>query len=403
MTNIPTNIQVKCGSDGIWFARPYLGINAVTGAPLRPYKSFPEATNEHEAIIAANEWFKTIIPAGAYGVAMKLTDVLDRYIVALELLGHAPNTLKTYRSLASCHIAPSIGSLSPDEIRPHTISLLYAQMMTPPPPKKPVCRNTVRKMHGFLTGAFKWMRKEGFIDQDPMLYVTAPVKDKHEAVAIMGDDLERLTAALEEYLSDDSLAPKNIINRNCAFAAWTSFMSGLREGEVCALIRKDANSASGFLHICANASEDNHGHVTRRLKTKGKVSRNVSMPDTYFTALDAHYKWQQGYIATTSTSGLTVCTGMDGAILAPSKLSRWFSGLRYELGLAREIKYHSLRHTHASILLYKGFDLKTIAERLGHARETLTLETYSHVMPGRDQAAAEVFNSFTGDLRGGGP
>lgn len=58
--------------------------------------------------------------------------------------------------------------------------------------------------------------------------------------------------------------------------------------------------------------------------------------------------------------------------------------------LPKEASFHSLRHTHASILLANGMDLKTIAERLGHANESLTLKIYSHLMPGRDQAAAQT-------------
>lgn len=404
MALLPGNIKVQRDSCGIWYCRPYLGINAVTGAPLRPYKSFPDAANREEAESAAAAWLATMDSAGAYGVAMRLDEVLRRYLASLEILGRAPATLRTYESCVRKHISPYIGNLAPEDVKPHTISLLYAQMMTSSPSRKPVGRNTVRKVHGFLTGAFKWMMKEGFVDRNPMLYVMPPAKDRHEAVAITGDSLELLIAALDAFMENDSTDPINVISRNCAFAAYTSLWSGIREGEMCALARCDAKRSTGFLHIHANASEDGHGHVERRLKTKGKISRNVAMPQSYFDRLDEHYAWQDSYLdQSIPRDGLTVCATASGSMIAPSTLSRWFAHLRQSLKLPRDIKYHSLRHTHASILLAEGVDLKTIAERLGHAKETLTLETYSHVMPGRDQYAAEVFAAFAGDLRGGGP
>ncbi len=49
---------------------------------------------------------------------------------------------------------------------------------------------------------------------------------------------------------------------------------------------------------------------------------------------------------------------------------------------------YDLRHLHASLLLARGIDLKTVSERLGHSRTGFTLEAYTHVVPGTQQAAA---------------
>ena len=53
---------------------------------------------------------------------------------------------------------------------------------------------------------------------------------------------------------------------------------------------------------------------------------------------------------------------------------------------------HDLRHTHATLMLKAGVHPKVVSERLGHANIGITLDIYSHVMPGMQEAAAEKFD-----------
>jgi integrase len=65
---------------------------------------------------------------------------------------------------------------------------------------------------------------------------------------------------------------------------------------------------------------------------------------------------------------------------------------------AQGIRFHDLRHTHASELLRRGTPLKTVSQRLGHANATVTLNIYAHVMDGDDKQAANVVqNCFASD------
>ena len=53
-----------------------------------------------------------------------------------------------------------------------------------------------------------------------------------------------------------------------------------------------------------------------------------------------------------------------------------------------DVRLHDLRHTHASLLLQNGIDVLTVAHRLGHAKPSTTQDIYGHVLPGKDQEAA---------------
>ena len=58
-----------------------------------------------------------------------------------------------------------------------------------------------------------------------------------------------------------------------------------------------------------------------------------------------------------------------------------------------EFRFHDLRHTHASLLLAQGAHVKVVQERLGHASVTMTMDTYSHLLPGVQEAAVDIFDA----------
>ena len=63
------------------------------------------------------------------------------------------------------------------------------------------------------------------------------------------------------------------------------------------------------------------------------------------------------------------------------------------------VRFHDLRHTHATLMLKQGVNPKIVSERLGHASVTITLDTYSHVLPGlQEEAALRFEESLNGDL-----
>lgn len=58
------------------------------------------------------------------------------------------------------------------------------------------------------------------------------------------------------------------------------------------------------------------------------------------------------------------------------------------------MRFHDLRHTHASLMLARGIHPKVVSERLGHSSVGLTLDTYSHVVPNLQEEAARAFDAW---------
>jgi len=83
----------------------------------------------------------------------------------------------------------------------------------------------------------------------------------------------------------------------------------------------------------------------------------------------------------------------DGRPLDPSTVTHTFSKVLKEAGLPH-LRFHDLRHSHASFLLGAGVNVKVVSERLGHASVAFTLDTYAHVMPGMQESAAEELDRF---------
>ena len=82
----------------------------------------------------------------------------------------------------------------------------------------------------------------------------------------------------------------------------------------------------------------------------------------------------------------------DGSPRDPSTLTLAFRRLTRRIGL-QGVRPHDLRHTMASLYLEQGVNPKTVAERLGHASVTITLDLYSHCLPGVQEAAAVQFDT----------
>ncbi|GMA57296.1 site-specific integrase [Alicyclobacillus sacchari] len=93
---------------------------------------------------------------------------------------------------------------------------------------------------------------------------------------------------------------------------------------------------------------------------------------------------------------LVCCTDKGTPLYHGNFTARW-NALIEKAGVPR-IRIHDARHTHASLLLQQGINPKVVAERLGHANVSITLDTYTHLLPGIQERAVDTFaNAIFGD------
>ena len=130
-------------------------------------------------------------------------------------------------------------------------------------------------------------------------------------------------------------------------------------------------------------------------KTKAK-RRDITPPDI---ALQALREQRKRLLETRMKLGLGKLGGddllfanLEGKALRPSAVSSGWGELAESIGMP-EVTFHALRHTHASQLIAQGVDIVTIWKRLGHAKPSVTLAIYAHMITSDDRKAAAAINA----------
>jgi integrase len=174
---------------------------------------------------------------------------------------------------------------------------------------------------------------------------------------------------------------------------YTAIYTGLRRSELLGLRWQDLDLDRGQAAIVQTVQRlVGLGYVFGEPKT-AKGRRQVALPKTVREVLRRHRVTQaedrlrMGPVW--NDCGL-VFTNPTGGPMDPSALTRRFQRLLKAAGLTA-VRFHDLRHTHATLMLKQGVHPKIVSERLGHATIAITLDTYSHVLPGlQDEAARQL-------------
>jgi integrase len=138
-------------------------------------------------------------------------------------------------------------------------------------------------------------------------------------------------------------------------------------------------------------------------ESRGKTAnsrRSIDLDEATVDILGAWRQWTPLEQTVTGKGSDRVFTAGDGQPALPHSLSQSFERISRNAGLPI-IRFHDLRHTHATLLIKEGVPVKVVSERLGHARTAFTIETYQHVLPGMQADAASLFGQLIGASTGG--
>ena len=136
--------------------------------------------------------------------------------------------------------------------------------------------------------------------------------------------------------------------------------------------------------------------ILQETKTSGS-RRSIALPEVAIKALETQKEKQEMYREALGEGNYIesdyVCTWEDGRPVPPKYVNKKMSRLYERLEIPK-IRFHDLRHTHASLLLKSKVNIKVIQERLGHSRVSITLDTYSHLTDDMQQEAADKMDSL---------
>lgn len=164
--------------------------------------------------------------------------------------------------------------------------------------------------------------------------------------------------------------------------------TGLRRGETAGLNWGDLDTHAATLSIARTRQATGGRTVEAPVKTRTS-RRRIDLDRGTVTVLERwHRQLTDEGAAILTTTPMFLNTSHTA--IAPETLSQLFQRGLAATNLPR-IRFHDLRHTHASLLVAAGVPIKVVSERLGHAHPGFTMHTYQHLLPGMGQAAAARF------------
>ena len=170
----------------------------------------------------------------------------------------------------------------------------------------------------------------------------------------------------------------------------------VREGELLGPKWEDVDLENGNLSVRCTLSEiKERGHVFE--PPKNNKGRNVKLSARAVAALKRHKAAQDTDGLRVGTlwqnNGLVFASQRGTTMNAKNLTARSFKPLLKRSGLPHSVRLHDLRHTCATILLKAGQHPKFVQELLGHANISITLDTYSHVLPGMGDGLADAIDA----------
>lgn len=315
-----------------------------------------------------------------------------------------------------------IGGVKLSEVTPPVIEAVYRRIMEDKTRERgSYSTGTLRKVHVNLNQIMKKAVAFDLIIRNPCDRVEAPKASKTTRNALSSDDLARFgrevdREAAEAFEKLEARKCKRLSNglyqagrleglsrAACVVAVKLGMSSGMRLSEILGLTWGDVELYSGLVHVVHSLSPD---MVLKDPKTDaGK--RSLYLDERTLSELSAWKEDQEKALSALSVrqSGETpVICSCTGGFLGKPAFERWWVPFRKSIGFP-DLKFHELRHTHATQLLSNGIDVKTVQTRLGHATSSVTLDFYAHAVPENDRKAAGVIAGILreGREQGDGP
>lgn len=354
-------------------------------------KTRPEARAKLTEALRDMDLGAPLVKDGRLTVERYLADWLERKRADLR-----PRTHRRYCELLA-HVTRAVGGLALTKLTPTRIDRLYSALQTPPEgaEAEPLSSTTVHHLHVTLRQALDDAQRLGLVARNVADQLKGPRMRQTE----MHDTLDLAQSrTLLEAARDDRLKALYVL----------ALTTGMRQGELLALRWRDVDLEAGTLHLRGTLIYlAREGHRIGPPKT-ARSRRRLDLDPVAVGALRRHKArqaeerlaagaWVWGHPSHGAPAPDLVFTNEIGWPLDGGRLLRaYFRPLLERAGLPI-IRFHDLRHIAATLMLLQGVSPKVASERLGHSSVGITLDRYSHVLPGMQaDAAAAVSRALFG-------
>ena len=283
------------------------------------------------------------------------------------------STFHRYEIAVRVHIKPVLGRLKLTKLAPTHLASFYQEKLA-----AGFAPASVNKLHVTLHKALDQAVKWRMIPRNVAEVVKAPRPSPEEIRPLSREQTKTLLEAAKEDRFE---------------ALYTLAVStGLRQGELLGLKWEDVDLEESVVRVRRTLTRHESRLLLGEPKTK-RSRRTVRVSETAVEALKKHLARQvreKKYLNELYRDQGLVFTTHRGTLVNPTNLrKRSFIPLLEKAGLP-PIRFHDLRHTCATLLLSSNVNPKIVSEMLGHATISVTLDTYSHVLPNMQESAARA-------------
>ncbi|MCX6631985.1 MAG: site-specific integrase [Candidatus Solibacter sp.] len=333
-------------------------------------------------------WSRPVPPVAAAlptSLAGLLAEFMKQY--AQETL--AAKTVERYHEMIP-YLSPELPAMDMSAITPLHLTREWARLLkeggharkTKTP--RPMAPKTVRNIAGLVSSAYLRAIKWSLVTTNPVTHSDLPKVKKRAGLALLPSEQDQMVT--------------------CAVGPWCilelAAATGCRRGEVLALRWCDIRNDAAIVDRSLCQTRDGISFKS----TKTETPRRIELPPATMPLLARHRKRQEEFRRQYGPGYRNdldlIIANSDGTPLMPDSVSATVSRLCRMLKLPKGASLHTVRHSHASLLLEKGVDIANVSERLGHSSVATTAAIYSHAIRGKDRAAAQVWDDLMQQARG---
>lgn len=301
----------------------------------------------------------------------------------------SPLTVDKYKSYLNNRIIPYLGNYKLTKINASILNSYFNEVKTwktmykPPRKNVPISKSTVEKIYEIVTAilqkAFEWDLivsnpcKKVKLRLDNMESEIQKTKEKGEKKEVINSYTKEEYKNVLELLKKEDLDKKTLIE--------TALKSGLSKEELFGLRWCDFDEENCTLSVkVVRLYTKKTGIIEKQPKAHSRI-RTISIPNSLCEALKS-FKTQSDKNEDYIFKDINI-----------NSIGSWFTDFQKRNNI-RKIRFHDLRHTHATLLLYKGVDIKTISKRLGHSKIGITMDTYTDVLKELDTSASQKIDEI---------
>lgn len=308
-----------------------------------------------------------------------VSEYLEWWLAEIVAPNRAPKTTRAYTDTVRRHLIPELGK--------HELGKLNGQHVTSLLNKKReagLSGRSLAMIREVLRGALNVAIKMSIIERNAAALATPPKQQKVDRRTISPEEAKRLLAAFE----GDRLEALYRL----------ALTLGMRQAEIIGLRWQDVDLDAGVLHVRQTIQRiGDQVHVGQPKTVRSR--RTLPLAKPLVAALKAHKDKQAFERAKAgkfwTETGL-VFTSTVGTALDARNVSRDFKRFLAAAELPTELRFYDMRHAAASLLIADGMAITDVADMLGHALTSTTLNVYAHAMPGSNRRVAEAMERILG-------